>query len=253
MTPWFSCARASTPLKANQRIAASIELFDADTLESRKEVRPSRPDQGIYLDYPGRVYFLNPGVDHTSKKSRAQGELYVVDRENSGADRNPGSRHGPRATGMGRGAQDVLPADQSLGDPKAGGSATPPHRCRWDRGLDRSPAPAPGGAAFAGSRALLCALRGRRRSRGPQSQEAEEDAVSQGLPGATVRASRERPFLRPSLRFGLRERRGRRLRKDRGQGQVGPELEESHQARWPRPAHRRWQPVSWSPPGRVTP
>ena len=27
------------------------------------------------------MYFLNPGVDHTSKKSRAQGELYVVDRE----------------------------------------------------------------------------------------------------------------------------------------------------------------------------
>lgn len=39
------------------------------------------PIKGIYLDDPGRLYFLNPGVDHTSDKSRAQGEIYVVDRE----------------------------------------------------------------------------------------------------------------------------------------------------------------------------
>jgi DNA-binding beta-propeller fold protein YncE len=68
-------------LKTNQRIAASIELFDAQTLERGKKFDLPGPIKGIYLDYPGRVYFLNPGVDHTSKKSRAQGELYVVDRE----------------------------------------------------------------------------------------------------------------------------------------------------------------------------
>jgi DNA-binding beta-propeller fold protein YncE len=68
-------------LKANQRIAASIELFDADTLERGKKFDLPGPIKGIYLDYPGRVYFLNPGVDHKSDKSRAQGELYVVDRE----------------------------------------------------------------------------------------------------------------------------------------------------------------------------
>jgi len=67
--------------KANQRRAASIELFDATTLESRKKFDLPGPIKGIYLDYPGRLYFLNPGVDHKSDKSRAQGEVYVVDRE----------------------------------------------------------------------------------------------------------------------------------------------------------------------------
>jgi len=68
-------------LKAKQRVAASLELLDADTLEPRKRADLPGPIAGIYLDYPGRVYFLNPGVDHTSDKSRAQGELYVVDRQ----------------------------------------------------------------------------------------------------------------------------------------------------------------------------
>ena len=67
--------------KATQRIAASMELFDANTLELEEKVDLPGPIKGIYLDYPGRIYFLNPGVDHTSKKSRAQGELYVVDCE----------------------------------------------------------------------------------------------------------------------------------------------------------------------------
>jgi len=67
-------------LKPSQRSAASLELFDADTLELGKKVDLPGPIRAIYLDYPGRVYFLNRGVDHTNKKYRAQGELYVVDR-----------------------------------------------------------------------------------------------------------------------------------------------------------------------------
>lgn len=68
-------------LKANQRRAATIELFDATTLKSRKKFDLPGPITGIYLDYPGRLYLLNPGVDHKSDKARAQGEIYVVDRE----------------------------------------------------------------------------------------------------------------------------------------------------------------------------
>jgi DNA-binding beta-propeller fold protein YncE len=68
-------------LKPKYRVAASMELFDATTLESRKKVTLPGPIKGVYLDYPGRLYFLNPGVDQTSEKTRAQGEIYVVDRE----------------------------------------------------------------------------------------------------------------------------------------------------------------------------
>jgi DNA-binding beta-propeller fold protein YncE len=68
-------------LKASQRKPATLELFDAATLESRKKAVLPGPIKGIYLDYPGRVYFLNRGVDDSKKKNRAQGEIYVVDRE----------------------------------------------------------------------------------------------------------------------------------------------------------------------------
>jgi DNA-binding beta-propeller fold protein YncE len=73
--------RGLNAFKTNQRIAASIESFDATTHESKKKFYLPGPITAIYLDFPGRLYFLNPGVDHKSSKSRAQGEIYVVDRE----------------------------------------------------------------------------------------------------------------------------------------------------------------------------
>lgn len=68
-------------LKANQRRPASIQTFDATSLEPRKKFELPGPIRGLYLDYPGRLYFMNPGVDHKSDKSRAQGEVYVYDRQ----------------------------------------------------------------------------------------------------------------------------------------------------------------------------
>jgi DNA-binding beta-propeller fold protein YncE len=73
--------RGLNALKANQRHPASIESFDATTLKSQKKFDLPGPISGIYLDYPGRVFLSNTRVGHTSKKSRAQGELYVVDRK----------------------------------------------------------------------------------------------------------------------------------------------------------------------------
>jgi hypothetical protein len=67
-------------LKPKYRRSASLELLDAETLESRKKVDLPGPIEQIYLDYPGRIYFLNRGVDHTNDKVRAQGEIYVLNR-----------------------------------------------------------------------------------------------------------------------------------------------------------------------------
>jgi hypothetical protein len=59
-------------LKASQRRPARLEPLEALDLPG--------PIRSMYLDDPGRVYFLNRGFDHQNKKHRAQGELYVVDR-----------------------------------------------------------------------------------------------------------------------------------------------------------------------------
>jgi len=77
----FFVHKGLNALKPGDRVAASIELFDATTLEVRKIFALPGPITGIYLDYPGRIYFLNPGVDQKKEKLRAQGEIYVVNRE----------------------------------------------------------------------------------------------------------------------------------------------------------------------------
>jgi YVTN family beta-propeller protein len=68
-------------VKETKRENATLELFDAATLESRKKFDLPGPVTGIYLDAPGYIYLANRGIDRKSEKKQAEGEIYVVNRE----------------------------------------------------------------------------------------------------------------------------------------------------------------------------